>query len=296
MPISVADRAANAPELIQQAAELLSKSKQRRAVFVAIYTGKRRSKTVDELVKVTGLPTRNRVLDLGKQLAASGIVHQIKVGHQTAYEKIDFYQHNRSKILSLSENSTKREQYPTKRNPKLTGTLVKLTATVKRKDVQARFITVDDIDSFSKVKKVKRQPDFIKIPEKQFKLGVAKILGEESDFKDWGGELSDLYSSNVLIGGKRHLIAFAFKGPGKAGTLVPGKLGKNGDQIQRLFRCNADVFFVQYWRDIDQSVLEQMRQFAELTSYYHNKEIWYGIIDGYDSVRLMLAYPELFVK
>ena len=71
-------------------------------------------------------------------------------------------------------------------------------------------------------------------------------------------------------------------------------MGKNGDQIQRLFRCPADVFIVQYWREIDDSVQEQMIQFAQLRSYFENRTIWYGIIDGDDSNKLMLAYPARF--
>jgi len=70
--------------------------------------------------------------------------------------------------------------------------------------------------------------------------------------------------------------------------------GKNGDQIQRLFRCPADVFIVQYWREVEDSVYEQMMQFAQLKSYFENRTIWHGVIDGDDSNRLMLAYQSKF--
>jgi hypothetical protein len=59
-----------------------------------------------------------------------------------------------------------------------------------------------------------------------------------------------LYSTLLKIGGKRKAAAFGFKGPGQLGALVPGRMGKNGDQIQRLFQEEADVFFVQHWREI----------------------------------------------
>ena len=100
--------------------------------------------------------------------------------------------------------------------------------------------------------------------------------------------------TKVKIDGKRRMAAFAFKGPGKTGKLTPAKMGKNGDQIQRLFKCPADVYIVQYWQNVDDNVYEQMTQFAQLKSYFENRTIWYGVIDGDDSNRLMLAYPSRF--
>lgn len=89
-------------------------------------------------------------------------------------------------------------------------------------------------------------------------------------------------------------MAFAFKGPGKKGKLVPGKLGKNGDQIQRLFREAADVYIVQYHGQIDPSVPQQMQAHAVSKSHYTGGTIYYGIIDGHDSERLRLAYSKAF--
>jgi len=28
-------------------------------------------------------------------------------------------------------------------------------------------------------------------------------------------------------------------------------MGKNGDQIQRMFQLDADIFFAQHWREIE---------------------------------------------
>jgi hypothetical protein len=96
------------------------------------------------------------------------------------------------------------------------------------------------------------------------------------------------------MAGKRYPAAFAFKGPGKTGKLVPGKMGKNGDQIQRLFMGTAEVCFVQYWQDIDESVVDQMSAFAVAKSVATGKKIFFGIIDGVDSYRLLKAYPKSF--
>lgn len=105
----------------------------------------------------------------------------------------------------------------------------------------------------------------------------------------------DLYTTRLQIKGRRRAAAFAFKGPGKKiKKLTPAHLGKNGDQIQRLFQSAADCFLVQYWRPIDEAVLEQMKLWAYSKSLMEDREIFYGIIDGRDSSRLILAYPANF--
>lgn len=132
------------------------------------------------------------------------------------------------------------------------------------------------------------------VSEKAFKQGIQKLIGETGVFQDWGGERNDLYTSKVKFKGQRRTVAFAFKGPGTGGILTPRKLGKNADQIQRLFLSPAEVFIVQYHGQIDQSVLEQMRAFATLNSVKEGKRIWYGVIDGDDTLKLLAAYPNQF--
>ena len=109
-----------------------------------------------------------------------------------------------------------------------------------------------------------------------------------------GRRANDLFTTRVRIKGKRIATAFAFKGPGTSGRLTPGKLGKNGDQIQRLFLGPAEVFIVQYHGQIGQAVSEQMKAFATLNSVREGKQICYGVIDGEDSRRLIAAYPNKF--
>ena len=296
MTLPVADRSSNKNEQIVHAAEVLGRSPQRIAVFTEIYRGRKQIKSVSEIVDATGL-ARQRVLDLSRGLANNDLVTQTTRNGELAYQKIQFFAHHREKILRSAGDQAAQDRIPTKRNPKRTAQSIALQTNFRapKKRVDARHITVDDIESFSKVHGITEYPDeYTKIPETKFKNGVAAILGEKDRFKDWGGELNDLSSTKVRIAGKRLRTAFAFKGPGKTGKLTPGKMGKNGDQIQRLFRCPADIFIVQYWREIDDSVQEQMIQFAQLRSYFENRTIWYGIIDGDDSNRLMLAYPSRF--
>lgn len=113
-------------------------------------------------------------------------------------------------------------------------------------------------------------------------------------FKDWGGEINDLFATHLRIQGKRKSAAFGFKGPGVKGRLTPGRMGKNGDQIQRLFESPAEVFIVQHWRDIDQSVLKQMESLAVAKSVLTGAQILYGIMDGQDSRRVYEAYKSKF--
>ena len=83
-------------------------------------------------------------------------------------------------------------------------------------------------------------------------------------------------------------------GPATTGKLTPKKLGKNGDQIQRLFNSPADVFIVQYHSQIDESVVDQMKRFAIANSVTENKQVWFAVIDGDDTNRLISAFPKQF--
>ena len=130
--------------------------------------------------------------------------------------------------------------------------------------------------------------------ERQFNDGVKASIGETGTFKDWGGETSDLYSTRLMLNGKRMRVAFGFKGPGLAASLVPSRLGKNGDQMERLFSVPANVFFVQHWREIMPSIVRMMKVFAVDKALSTGKPVYYGLIDGHDSNRLRLAYPSKF--
>ena len=154
---------------------------------------------------------------------------------------------------------------------------------------------MEDIENFSRVKGVvgsARLPS--SLTETKFKDGIQKIVGEPGVFKDWGGEKSDLFTTRLKVAGTRRSAAFAFKGPGQPGRLTVGRMGKNGDQGPRLFQEAADVFLVQHWREIDPQVLSLLESLAIARSATTGKTIWYGVIDGKDSDRIRLAYPEAF--
>jgi len=293
MATPVSDIASNANENIHHAATVLGKSADRTLVFDTIYTGKKRVKSVTALAKATGLP-RKRVLEEGKRLEANNIVDQVKEAGEVAYRKIDFFHHHKKRILALAASKKKLKAYPTKRNPSgSAATSVQLRVSQQR--AKAKLITIDDIESFYLAWSVSAEaPIPSAVSERAFKTGIQRILGQLGQFKDWSGETSDLFSTKVKIDGKRHSTAFAFKGPATKGNLTPSKMGKNGDQIQRLFETPAQVHIVQYHGTIDPSILKQMSLFAVTKSLMTGQLIYYGVIDGEDSHRLFAAYSNRF--
>jgi len=126
----------------------------------------------------------------------------------------------------------------------------------------------------------------------KLKLDFKKSLGRK--FTDWGGEINDLFTSRVIFNGKRISTAIAFKGKATKGILTLKKLGKNADQVQRLFKSAARLFIIQYQGPIDQSVLVEMKTHAIAKSYNEGDKIYYSVIDGQDTSRLLQAYPKSF--
>lgn len=289
-PVAVSDSISNTNEQIEQSAKAIGRSANHRKVFDAIYTGKRALKTVDEIARKTSL-TRKQVLTSGKRLADRHIVEQDKRNGDTAYRKIPFFYTHKKTILSYAGNKKKLATLPTKRRHVIAQPIIALPTA----GADVKQITIDDIDSFARVKPISDAGNLPRsMSEKAFKQGVQKILKEPGTFTDWGGEKNDLYSTRLKLGGARLPVAFGFKGPGTKAPLVPGKMGKNGDQIQRLFQSTARIFFVQFWAEISESVIEQMRALAVAKSLSDGTKIYFGVVDGSDSYRLVRAYANRF--
>jgi hypothetical protein len=288
----VRDSSANENDIIAMAVKVIGKGA-RREVFKAIYYGKRRIKTAAEIAETTGL-TQKRVTECGKALARRHIVDQRKM-NGVAYEKIDAYVELKDKILRLTDDPAGLDALPTKVRLRVDVKLPKFVR-LPTKGARALPITIDEIDNFAKVRSFPHGASLpATVSEDEFKRGTQAVLAQAGQFKDWGGENCDLYSTNLRIAGTREAAAFAFKGPGERGKLVPGRMGKNGDQIQRMFQLDATVFLVQHWREIEPSVLTDMRAHAVAKSIQNGGQtIRYGIINGQDSERLRRAYPEKF--
>lgn len=288
---AVSDYRSNPNEHVVHAVNVLKRAPRRIRVFMEIYRGKKKTKTVGEIARATGL-TRLAVLQEGGRLASEQLVTQTKVHGETAYTKERVYVINKPKIQRFIKNPKALEKLPTKQSPKSKAVTIIRVPGLK---VRALEVTCDDFDEFAKVRKI-RSGTKSSITEDQLKDGIKRLIGETGRFKDWPGEKSDLWSSKFRIKGQRRRVAIQLKGPGMNGILTPAKLGKNGDQIQRLFESTADVHMIQYHGQISETVLQQMQAFAQIKSIKESRLIWYGLIDGDDTNRLLTAYPEFLKK
>src|SRR5260370_6128713 len=237
MPQSVVDHSTNAADNIAHAAKVVGRGHTRRAVFNAIYTGKKQIKTARDIAKTSKL-NEIRVLQEAKKLSAKHIVTATKVGKYTAYQKIDFFHHRKKQILDPAASSKKLDAFPTKVNPvSKSSNAVRVSVQLRIPKIKhkAHHVTVNDLDSASAVTPIGAR-DHNKIGETKFKNGAAAILGEQGPFKDWGGESRELSSTRVRLGGKRRIAAFAFQGPGQTGKLIHGKIVSNDDQSRGLDR------------------------------------------------------------
>ncbi len=159
---------------------------------------------------------------------------------------------------------------------------------------------VEDIDSFQKVRDVNPamvtgflKNGFLGLSEDSVQLALEQILGVSFHKKDWGGEINDLYTANVVVSGTRRATAFLLKGKGigmKEMTIAD--CGKNGDQLVRLFGTPADLFVVQYVGPIaDLLVKDVQGKIAELRA--QGKAAHFLIIDGQDTARVLHAFGKL---
>jgi hypothetical protein len=294
MTLKVADVRANLNENIRHAAHIIGRSKDRRKVFLAIYRGSKRVKTASEVMKTTGLP-RVRVLQEGGKLAGNGIVEKTKVDGETAYKKDETYTHHKAKVLELVDHPEKKAKYPTKQEPRPSAATT-YRISIFGSQPRPQEVTIDDIQAFEEVKSHLRPSSSIRLsdlPESRVKRFLKLVVGENYDFQDWGGERNDLFTNKLRFRRGRKSAAFALKGRATSGPLTPKKMGKNGDQIGRLFTSEAQLFFVVYHGKVDQAIHEQMRAYAVARALAGNRVYW-SVIDGTDLARLVDAYPEEF--
>lgn len=283
------DIRSNVNDQIANASNVIGKSEHRQRVFKAIYTGKKKIKTIDEICISTGL-TQVQVLKAGGILADAQIVQKIR----KAYCKDDFYSSCYRKVLNYAQNPNKLRKLPTKTNPK--GIHQIINVPFSRKAALAIMITIDDIESFGLIsasRNKKGGKSAKQMAEKKIKRGICKIIGESGSFKDWGGEKNDLYTTKIRFRGRRRAAAFAFKGKATKGILTLDKMGKRADQIPRLFDTAADIYLIVYGDQISPVILEQMKAQA-ISKALAGDKIFYGIVDGDDLTRLISAYPKAF--
>lgn len=283
---------------------VLGKDKIRRSVFQAIYGRHSKPADIDRIMDIANLDesvtqqVRNSLNLLTQNKIISCISPDSKAGfRKKRYEKSPWVNARRSQILKAADNKTWREGLPTKERPQIVQSGSSLTTKIiyHGAKISVQELTIDDIDSFEKVQGIGSSLKRVaNLSEDNFKKGILKLIGEEGIFKDWGGEQSDVMTTRLRYNGKRIAAAFALKGPGLKNKLVPGNMGKNGDQAMRLFGEASDIYIVQHWREIAPSVRILLNSLAIAASVTRNKTIYYCLVDGQDTARIVSAYPEAF--
>jgi hypothetical protein len=159
---------------------------------------------------------------------------------------------------------------------------------------------VEDIDSFRKVRDVNPatvmdvlRDGYLDRSEDSVQTALERILCVPFHKKDWGGELNDLYTANLLINGARHETAFLLKGNGlRSRTMEIKHCGVNGDQILRLCNSPAKLFVVQFVGQISEAIVSDIEGKVRYARS-QGRDVRYCIMDGQDTARVLRAYGEL---
>jgi hypothetical protein len=174
--------------------------------------------------------------------------------------------------------------------------VMKITRGTSAKD----RLFIDDIESFSKVRDVAPatvapllKDGYLDVAEDVVQKVLEEILALARHKKDWGGEVNDLYTANVLVDGVRTPTAFLLKGNGlKKKMMEIRDCGSNGDQVVRLFQSPADLFVIQFVGNIAEAVIHHAHgEIARLKT--QGKEAHFLTLDGQDTARLLTAYGKL---
>jgi hypothetical protein len=163
--------------------------------------------------------------------------------------------------------------------------------------IQTRLF-VEDIDSFHKVRDINRAAIQDQLTnngrfersEDDVQRALEKILEVPFHKKDWGGEGNDLFTSNVILNGRRISTAYLLKGNGlKRPMMQIRDCGHNGDQLVRLVEPPAELFVVQFIGTISEAVIKDID--GKVSGLrLQGKPAYYLIIDGQDTARLFKAY------
>ena len=288
-PIPVSDFLSNHGDQLVNAAGIIGRSADRQKVFQAVYKDKTQIKTIDYINKTTGL-SNVRILQEGAKMCPM-LMEKVKGG----YKKKNEFSTRYKRILALAKDKKKIQRIATKAKVgNYQGALININ--FPKPANRTKFLTIDSIKSFSKIRGIVNSLDTTSYREEKIKKAFQKIVGERGLFKDWGGERSDLYTTQIVLKNARIPAAIAFKGRGTKGKLVPAKMGKNGDQIGRLFSEPAQLFLVVYNGQIDSSIISQMEAFAIGNALGGSKSIYFGVVDENDLGRLANAYSQDFSK
>jgi hypothetical protein len=164
-------------------------------------------------------------------------------------------------------------------------------------------LTIDEIDAFERVRAVKTADvmhlldgnGYLDVSEDHVQLALEEILSVPFHKKDWGGEMNDLYVGTITVSGVPLAAAFLLKGNGlRRAEMRIADLGKNGDQLLRLFDSPAALFVVQFVGRIAEAVIADVQgKVAQRRAA--GQQAWFLIMDGADTARLLFAHDKLAV-
>lgn len=157
-------------------------------------------------------------------------------------------------------------------------------------------IALEEIDSFEKITSVSEADVNDMFPllllEADVKRALCNIVGTPYLRPDWGGESCDLFCSLRF---RRQSVpaAFILKGKSYARKILQiSDLGKNGDQVVRMFSMPAKIFVVQSNGAIDGAVYNHIQaQVAE--KIMTSQPVYYVVMDGVQTARLLRAYGQI---
>jgi len=125
--------------------------------------------------------------------------------------------------------------------------------------------------------------------ESTVKQWFAEIIGEPFVFKDWGGELCDFVTPRLHVKSHQVRTAFLLKGPARFSPMKLTHLGKNGDQLFRLFKEPAQLYILQHCHYVTAAVVHMMGMYAETSK----PRAHFCIIDGHDTWRILRGYGKV---
>lgn len=166
-------------------------------------------------------------------------------------------------------------------------------------EIESKRLYIQAIDSFSKVRDLnidQVEPfltdGFLDEPEEVIKKALLHIIGESFVPKDWPGETEDIYTARVLLNGDRVQTSMILKGSGtiRGRETQPADLGKNGDQLQRMFSVpSSRLFIIQSVKPIAKSIVDTTETYIDQLRARGN-HCNYCIIDGQDTAMILYAY------
>jgi hypothetical protein len=156
---------------------------------------------------------------------------------------------------------------------------------------------VEDIDSFSKVRDV--NPQLVQHLLRDGRLASAGddvllalegVLGEPLRRQEHEGDGGELYTTHVVLSGRRVPSALLAKGPGVHGPeLGIADCGEGGAQLELLARSPADLLILQFGGRVSGAVAAALGEKVRARRASGRMAL-YCTVDGLDTARLLLAY------